>query len=81
MKSVRYLKVVLTVIAACLVLICLRDISLVRTASAKVDMIPGRYQIATGGTAAAFRIDSLTGQICVYDYTKSKLRNCSPPGE
>jgi len=35
MKSVRYLKVVLTVIATCLVLICLRDISLVRTASAK----------------------------------------------
>jgi hypothetical protein len=34
MKSVRYLKVVLTVIAACLVWICLRNVVLVESATA-----------------------------------------------
>lgn len=81
MKSVRYLKVVLTVIAACLVLICLRDVSLIRTASAKVDLIPGRYQIAATGTKVVFRIDTLTGQVCAYVGGADKFESCIPPGK
>ena len=80
MKSVRYLKVVLTVIAACLVLICLRDVSLVRAASTKVDMIPGRYQIIALPTANfVTRVDTLTGQLCTFKAWD--LVKCSPQGE
>ena len=81
MKSIRYLKVVLTVIAACLALICLRDISLVGTASAKVDMLPGRYQIAVSDKDLAFRVDSLSGQVCVYMPGKTEFEACTSPGE
>ncbi len=82
MKSVRYLKVVLTVIAACLALICLRDVSLVATASAKVDMIPGRYQIAALHTASVARVDTLTGQVCIYTGKEGKeFIGCTPPGK
>lgn len=81
MKSVRYLKVVLTVIAACLVLICLRDISFIRTASAKTDWIPGRYQVVSGGGGGAFRVDSLSGQVCTYIAAKSDFDGCTSPGE
>ncbi len=81
MKSVRYLKVVLTVIAACLVLICLRDISLVGAASAKVDMLPGRYQIAATGTGIAFRIDTLSGQVCSYGLGETDFTACTSPGK
>ena len=66
MKSVRYLKVVLTVIATCLVWICLRDVALVATANAKVDVIPGRYQISGHGQDGLARVDSLSGQVCFY---------------
>ena len=84
MKSIRYLKVVLTVIAACLALICLRDVSLVAVASAKVDMIPGRYQFEGSGEGFVFRVDSLSGQVCTYMASKDekgRLTGCTPPGE
>jgi hypothetical protein len=81
MKSVRYLKVVLTVIAACLVLICLRDVSLIRTASAKTDWIPGRYQVVADGQGVAFRVDSLSGQVCTYVATMSDFQSCTSPGK
>jgi hypothetical protein len=47
MQSDRYLKVVLSVIAACLVWICLRDISLVETASAHGDAMDVRIVDST----------------------------------
>ena len=84
MKSVRYLKVVLTMIAACLALICLRDVSLVAVASAKVDMIPGRYQITGSGNGFVFRVDSLSGQVCTYMASKDekgRLTGCTPQGK
>jgi hypothetical protein len=81
MKSVRYLKVVLTVIAACLALICLRDVSLIRTASAKTDWIPGRYQVVAVEAGFAFRIDSLSGQVCTYLATGSDFEACTSPGK
>ncbi len=84
MKSVRYLKVVLTVIAACLALICLRDVSLVAVASAKVDTIAGRYQIASSSKDFVFRVDRLTGQVCTYTASqddKGRLTGCTPPGK
>jgi hypothetical protein len=82
MKSIRYLKVVLTVIAACLALICLRDVSLVATASAKVDLLPGRYQIAALHTASVARLDTLTGQVCIYTGEEGKeFIGCTPSGE
>jgi hypothetical protein len=77
MKSVRYLKVVLTVIAVCLVLICLRDVSLARTASAKTDWIPGRYQIVSISNGIAVRIDSLSGQVCTYVATATDFKACT----
>jgi hypothetical protein len=77
MKSVRYLKVVLTVIAACLALICLRDVSLVAVASAKVDVMPGRYQIAALDTTSVARVDTLTGQVCLY--TGEGFTGCASP--
>ena len=84
MRSVRYLKVVLTVIAACLALICLRDVSLVAAASARVDTIPGRYQIANSGNGLVVRVDGLTGQVCTYTSSqdeKGRLTGCTPPGQ
>jgi hypothetical protein len=83
MRSVRYLKVVLTVIAACLALICLRDVSLVAVASAKVYVMPGRYQI-TPGNGFVFRVDSLSGQVCTYMASKDvkgRFTGCTPAGE
>jgi hypothetical protein len=47
MRSDRYLRVVLTVIAACLVWICLRDVSLVQTASAESDAMDVRIVDST----------------------------------
>ena len=47
MQSDRYLKVVLTVIAACLVWICLRDVSFVETASAESDAMDVRIVDST----------------------------------
>jgi hypothetical protein len=84
MRSVRYLKVVLTVIAACLALICLRDVSLVAAASARVDTIPGRYQIANSSNGFVVRVDSLTGQVCTYAASqdaKGNFTGCTPPGQ
>ena len=77
MKSVRYLKVVLTVIAACLALICLRDISLVRTASAKTDGITGRYQMVMVTEKYPHRIDTSTGEICIYNREERKFWACA----
>lgn len=76
MKSVRYLKVVLTVIAVCLVWICLRDLVIVEPAHAFGES-SGRYQIAAG-QSLAFRLDTETGQICSYSALKDGLGDCAP---
>lgn len=81
MKSIRYLKVVLTMIAVCLVLICLRDVSLVGTASAWGDAAPGRYQVTGDGKGLAFRLDSLSGQVCTYVVGAKDFESCTSPGK
>ncbi len=81
MKSVRYLKAVLTVIAACLVWFCVRDVALVGTATAKTDWIPGRYQLEAPGTGFAFRVDSLSGQVCTYLVGQTDFSACTLPGK
>ena len=81
MKSVRYLKAVLAVIAACLVLICLRDVSLVAAASAKTDWIPGRYQVVSISNGVAVRVDSLSGQVCTYIVPATDFTACTSLGK
>jgi len=56
----------------------------VAVASAKVDGIPGRYQITGSGNGFVFRVDSLSGQVCTYMASKDekgRLTECTPAGE
>ncbi len=61
MQSDRYLKAVLTVIAACLVLICLNLVSSANAASGS----SGKYFIAGGGERHIYRLDTDSGEVCV----------------
>lgn len=56
MKSVRYLKVVLTVIAVCLVWICLRDLVIVEPAHASSSMIEHYVAQIANGTCVNSKI-------------------------
>jgi hypothetical protein len=73
MQSDRYLRAVLTVIAVCLVWICLQ---LVDTASA-FGGSQGTYQIAVGGQQVAYRLNTESGQVCTYLIGESKFGACS----
>ena len=68
-------------IAVCLAWICLRDVALVGTASAKVDLIPGRYQITGNGEGIAYRVDTLSGQVCAYAPGAKEFEACTSPAK
>ena len=73
MQSDRYLRVVLTVIAVCLVWICLNLVSSANAASGP----SGRYFIAGGGERHIYRLDTDSGQVCVFMIGEGKFTYCS----
>jgi hypothetical protein len=73
MQSDRYLKAVLTVIAACLVLICLNLVS-----SANATSEPsGKYFIAGGGERHIYRLDTDSGEVCVLIIGTENFQYCT----
>jgi hypothetical protein len=73
MQSDRYLKAVLTVIAVCLVLICLNLVS-----SANATSEPsGKYFIAGGAERHVYRLHTDSGEICVFMIGVNEFQYCT----
>ncbi len=73
MKTDRYTKLILTIIALCLMVICLNGIP----SEKQVQAQSGRYQIQPGGSGSVFLLETSTGKVTVYvdignDWTSGK---------